>query len=102
MSSSIIARLPNLVGEGDKVFGRHGGYRFGVVDTLGPPDVQGVGGGAEALQALLQASLLGFQHGCVEARRGSDHMERDITEALYRVVGESVGAAEQPPVLAAH
>src|SRR5260370_8773267 len=97
MSSSIIARLPNLVGKGDKVLGRHGGYRLGIVDTLGPPDVQGVGAGAEKLQPLLQAGLLGFQRGHAQARPPPDQKERDVTETRYRVVGENDGPAAQPP-----
>src|SRR5206468_8857364 len=58
--------------------------------------------GAEALQALLQASLLGLQHALTETRCGLDQLECDIAEALYCVVDKSTGTAKQASVLAAH
>src|SRR5258707_11362418 len=47
-------------------------------------------------------TLFRSQNVQAEARHGPDQRERDVTEALYRVVDESLGAAEQAPVFAAH
>src|SRR5258707_15881965 len=102
MSSSVIAGFPISIGKIDKVQGGYGRNGFRVEDVFGPPDIHGIGTGAEALEAFLQASLLGFQNVQAEARHGPDQRERDVTEALYRVVDESLGAAEQAPVFAAH
>src|SRR5258705_946397 len=102
MSSSVIAWVPVSIGKIDKVQGGHGRNGFRVEDVFGPPDIHGIGTVAEALEAFLQASLLGFQNLQAEARHGPDQMQRDVTEALYRVVDESVGAAEQAPVFATH
>src|SRR5260221_5524496 len=102
MSSSVIAWVHISIGKIDKVRGRHDRNGFRVEDVFGPPDVHGVGTVTEALEAFLQASLLGFQNVQAEARYGPDQMQHDVTEALYRVVDESLGAAEQPPVFATH
>src|SRR5882757_1101120 len=102
MSSSVIAGFSISIGKIDKVQGGYGRNGFRVEDVFGPPDLHGIGTGAEALEAFLQASLLGFQNVQAEARHGPDQMQRDVTEAPYRVVDESLGAAEQPPVFATH
>src|SRR5258706_7218814 len=102
MSSSVIAWFPISIGKIDKVRGRHDRNGFRVEDVFGPPDIHGVGTVTEALEPFLQASLLGFQNVQAEARYGPDQMQRDVTEALYRVVDESLGAAEQAPVFATH
>src|SRR5260221_13382875 len=100
MSSSAIAWVPISIGKIDKARGRHYRNGFRVEDVFGPPDVHGVGTVTEAFEAFLQASLLGFQNVQAQARHGPDQRERDVTEALDRVVDESLGAAEQPPRLA--
>src|SRR5258708_12594897 len=102
MSSSVIAWVPISIGKIDKVRGRDDRNGFRVEDVFGPPDIHSVGTVTEALEAFLQASLLGFQNVQAEARYGPDQRERDVTEALYRVVHESLGPPDQAPGFATH
>src|SRR5260370_7487491 len=98
MSSSVIAWVPIPIGKIDKVRGRHDRNGFRVEDVFGPPDIHGVGTVTEALEAFLQASLLGFQNVQAEARYGPDQMQRDVTEGLHRLVDESPAPPQQPPL----
>src|SRR5580698_3992636 len=102
MSSSVIAGLPDLVGQGAKLFGRHGRNGVGVGDAFGLPDVHGVGAGTKTFQPILQTTLLGLQNFRVETGRGADQTECRIAKTLYRIVGKGIRAAKEPPVLAAH
>src|SRR5437879_8885726 len=94
MSSSVMARLLISVRERDKVQNVHYGNGFGLGDPQSPPDIYGIVAGAQALQPLLQARLLGFQYVLTEARRGADQW----TAMLRKLSILSSVKASAPPI----
>src|SRR6266851_2622533 len=72
ISASVIARLPDPVGQCGEILRRHAGNGRGIGDALLLPDVHAIGAGAEAFQPLRQAALLGLQHVEPEGRRALD------------------------------